>query len=145
MSTALQNTEIDDLKQAAQISIKWTTSIKSHSKWNSVPGIARLRSTLSAACWTETSPLSTCFSSRSRSWSMTPSCTICTQLPSEERGKSKQVREREETQQQKLLTQIWEFRDFLPWLFLCLDKIETIACALFLQVSEVSEHQPPLN
>lgn len=96
---------------------------------NCVPGIARFRSALSAACWTETSPLSTCFSKRSRSWCMTPSCTIRTQFPSEERGKAKQVRE--------INTMIeinhahWEFRESLPSLYSCLDKIETVAFALF--------------
>lgn len=60
----------------------------------SVPGIVRFRSALSAACWTETAPLSACFSRRSRSWCMTPSCSIRVQLPSEERGKPNQVWER---------------------------------------------------
>lgn len=45
-----------------------------------VPGMARFRRALSAACWTETSPLSTYCSRRSSSWCTTPSCTIRTQL-----------------------------------------------------------------
>lgn len=113
---------------------------------DSVPGIARFRSALSAACWTETSPLSACFSKRSRSWCMTPSCTIRTQLPSEERGKTKQVREIRNTMME-INHADWEFRESLPWLFSCFDKIETVAFALFFTTFnslEVSGHQPPV-
>lgn len=105
----------------------------SHWSSNSVPGIARFRSALSAACCTETSPLSTCFSKRSRSWCMTPTCTIRIQLPSKERGETKQVDRWDE----KLNHVNEEFMETLPCLSQCFDEIEAVAFAflLFLQSS----------
>lgn len=122
----------------------------SHWSLNSVPGIARFRSALSAACCTETSPLSTCFSKRSRSWCMTPTCTIRIQLPSKEEEKpSRWERWDEKLIERSHVNQ--EFRETLPCLSQCFDEIETIAfaflrCFYSLQFSrDGSGHQLLVN
>lgn len=78
---------------------------------------------------------------------MTPSCTMRKQLPSEERGTTKQVREVRNTVI-KTNNANSGFREPLLWLFSGLAKIKTIDFALFFATFSFldrSEHQLPVN